>query len=33
LIDRVTHLLLIKFLAGSIQDFFSSNVWIETAPF
>ncbi len=26
LIDRVTHLLLIKFLAGSIQDFFSSNV-------
>ena len=26
LIDRVTHLVLIKFLAGSIQDFFSSNV-------
>jgi hypothetical protein len=26
LIDRITHLLLIKFLAGSIQDFFSSNV-------
>jgi len=26
LIDRVTHLLLIKFLAGSIKDFFSSNV-------